>query len=461
MIKQDNIKKRAIFVSSISGFIAALSSAVGLGNIWRFPTMVGENGGGAFIFVYLICVMLLGIPIMIAEFFIGRKTRTNAIGAFDKFKASSFWKVIGYLGVISTLFISFFYSTVAGWVYSYVYKAFSGKFSFIRNLEMGLAKSFVNEEFTRTVDVNLYPMLWQGLAIFVVAFILIQGVNKGIEKITRILMPILFVIILLIVFRSITLSGASEGIKFLFKIDFTKITKPVILSALGLSFFKLSIGLGTMITYGSYFTDDNNMINTSMKVAVSDTIVSMLIGIAIFPAVFTFNLEPGSGPGLLFNTIPLIFSKMPFGNILLVLFFLLTAFAATMAMMSMVEVSVTFLSEEFKFKRKNAVIIISTLIFLVGSLTTHSKSVFGSVSIYGKNFFDFFDYMSSNIFLPIGGLLIAVFVGYFVKKEDLYFELSNKGTLDNTRTIKIFNFIIKFLTPVLIVIVFLNIFNII
>ena len=199
MIKQDNIKKRAIFVSSISGFIAALSSAVGLGNIWRFPTMVGENGGGAFIFVYLICVMLLGIPIMIAEFFIGRKTRTNAIGAFDKFKASSFWKVIGYLGVISTLFISFFYSTVAGWVYSYVYKAFSGKFSFIRNLEMGLAKSFVNEEFTRTVDVNLYPMLWQGLAIFVVAFILIQGVNKGIEKITRILMPILFVIILLIV----------------------------------------------------------------------------------------------------------------------------------------------------------------------------------------------------------------------------------------------------------------------
>lgn len=461
MGKENNLKKRAIFASSISGFIAALSSAVGLGNIWRFPTLVGENGGGAFIFVYLICVMLLGIPIMISEFFIGRKSRNNAIGAFDKLKASSFWKTIGYLGVISTLFISFFYSTVAGWVYSYVYKAFSGTFTAIKNLAMGDATSFVKNEFTSTVDVNLYPMLWQGLAILVVAFILIQGVNKGIEKITRILMPILFVIIILIALRSITLSGASEGLKFLFKIDFSKITGPVILAALGLSFFKLSIGLGTMITYGSYFSSDNNMANTSMKVAISDTIVSMLVGIAIFPAVFTFGLEPGSGPGLLFNTVPLIFSKMPFGNVLLILFFLLTAFAATMAMMSMVEVSVTFLAEEFKLKRKNAVIIISILIFIVGSLTTHSQSVFGSVSIFGRNFFDFFDHMSSNIFLPIGGLLIAIFVGYFTKKDDIYNELSNDGTLKNEKTIKVFRFIIRFVTPVLIIIVFLNIFGVI
>ena len=397
-------KKRETFSSGLAVFFATLGSAVGLGNIWKFPYMIGSNGGGAFLFVYLLCIIFVGLPVMISEFYIGRKMRKNVIGSLKQLKPNSNWKIIGVFGIITAYLILFFYSCVAGWVYSYVFKALRGDFS-------STSVQSVKSTFTNTLLGPVPPIIWQVIVLATVSIILIMGVQKGIEKVTKTLMPVLFLLIILCNIRAITLPGASQAIKFLFKIDFSMLTKQGILAALGLAFFKLSLGMGTMVTYGSYFTKDNNLIGTSARVAISDTLVSILAGIAIFPAVFSFNMQPGAGPGLLFMTIPLVFSKIPFGNILLVLFFILTSIAATTAMMSILEVLVAYYSEERGFTRKNAVIINAVIIAVIGVLATlsaDSGSILGNIKIFGKGFFDLFDYMSSNILMPIGGLLIAL-----------------------------------------------------
>ena len=449
-------KNRETFSSGLAIFFATLGSAVGLGNIWKFPYLAGENGGGAFVLIYFISVLLIGIPVMVSEFYIGRKTRSNAVSAFTVLKASPLWKIIGYMGVVASLFIVFFYSSVAGWVYSYVFKAIKGDFSNLATLSIDHATEIVKNQFSATVEGSFSPILWQGIVLLVVSLILIAGVKNGIERITKTLMPVLFVLLIVCSIRALTLIGAKEGLRFLFKVDFSKIDSKVILSALGLAFFKLSLGMGTMITYGSYFTDDNNLIHTSAKVALSDTLVSILAGIAIFPVVFTFGLAPDSGPGLLFSTIPLVFSKIPFGNILLIAFFILTSIAATTAMISMVEVPVAFMSEVWNVKRKYSVMILAGIIFVVGILTVHPTSIFGNVIMFGKNFFNLFDFVSSNILLPMGGLLIAIFVGYFAGKENISEELSNRHTLNNSKTIDIYYFILRYVSPLLLLIVFLN-----
>lgn len=449
-------KNRETFSSGLAIFFATLGSAVGLGNIWKFPYLAGENGGGAFVLIYFISVLLIGIPVMVSEFYIGRKTRSNAVSAFTVLKASPLWKIIGYMGVVASLFIVFFYSSVAGWVYSYVFKAIKGDFSNLATLSIDHATEIVKNQFSATVEGSFSPILWQGIVLLVVSLILIAGVKNGIEKITKTLMPVLFVLLIVCSVRALTLIGAKEGLRFLFKVDFSKIDSKVILSALGLAFFKLSLGMGTMITYGSYFTDDNNLIHTSAKVALSDTLVSILAGIAIFPVVFTFGLAPDSGPGLLFSTIPLVFSKIPFGNILLIAFFILTSIAATTAMISMVEVPVAFMSEVWNVKRKYSVMMLAGIIFIVGILTVHPTSIFGNVIMFGKNFFNLFDFVSSNILLPMGGLLIAIFVGYFAGKENISEELSNRHTLNNSKTIDIYYFILRYVSPLLLLIVFLN-----
>lgn len=447
--------KRETFSSGLAVFFATLGSAVGLGNIWKFPYLTGSNGGGAFVLIYFICVLLVGIPVMVSEFYIGRKTRTNAVGAFAKLKAHPAWKSIGYMGVAAAFLIMFFYSAVAGWVYSYVFKALKGDFAGLASLPVEEATKVVGDQFGATIGGAYSPIIWQFIVFVVVSTILIAGVKNGIERITKTLMPVLFALIIICDIRALTLEGAGQGLNFLFQVDFSKITAPVILSALGLAFFKLSLGMGTMMTYGSYFTHDNNMITTSAKVALSDTLVSILAGLAIFPVVFTFGMEPGAGPGLLFNTIPLVFSKIPMGNILLIAFFLLTSIAATTAMISLVEVPVAFLTEEWKMKRNISVLLTSGLMFIIGALTVHSGSMFGSVTIAGKGFFDLFDYISSNILLPVGGLLISIFVGYTISKENIKTELSNKGTLNNEGMINFYTTVLK-ATPFLLLIVFLN-----
>lgn len=447
-----NDSKRERFSSGLAVFFATLGSAVGLGNIWKFPYLTGKFGGGAFLFVYLVCIVFVGIPVMVSEFYIGRKTRKNAVGAFERLKPGSPWKVIGFMGILSSYFIMFFYSCVAGWVYYYVFKAVKGDLA-------SVTTESAKAQFNSALIGPLSPILWQLAVMAVVSAILISGVKKGIERITKTLMPVLFVLILICDFRALTLPGAFEGLDFLFRLDFTKITPTVILTALGLAFFKLSVGMGTMITYGSYFTEDNNMMATSVKVALSDTAISILAGIAIFPTVFSFHLEPGAGPGLLFMTIPLVFSWIPMGNILVIAFFMLAAIAATTAMISLVEVPVAYMSEEKGLSRKLAVLINSAVIFVIGILATLSASkgsILGGITFLGKGFFDLFDYLSSNILLPVGGLLIAIFVGYAGQRDSVVNELSNHGQLKNASLIKLFFIILKIVTPVLLIIIFLN-----
>lgn len=447
-----NGAKREKFSSGLAVFFATLGSAVGLGNIWKFPYLTGQYGGGAFLFVYLLCILIVGIPVMMSEFYIGRKTRKNAVGAFEELKPGTPWKGIGLMGVASAYLIMFFYSCVAGWVYSYVFKALRGDFA-------GITADTAKARFAETVLGPLPPLIWQVIVMSVVAAILISGVRKGIERVTKTLMPVLFLLVVICDIRAVTLPGAFEGIEFMFKVDFAKVTAPVILTALGLAFFKLSLGMGTMITYASYFTEDNNMLATAGKVALSDTAVSLLAGLAIFPAVFSFGMEPGAGPGLLFMTIPLVFSKMFFGNVLLVAFFVLSSIAATTAMISLVEVPVAYMTEEKGISRTKSVLINSFIIVVFGVLATLSADragVLGNINIFGKSFFDIFDFTSSNILLPAGGLLIAVFIGYFIKKEDIVLELSNQGRLNNKKLTGAFRFIVRYVTPLLLLLVFLN-----
>ena len=449
---------RESFSGTIAIFFAALGSAVGLGNIWKFPYVVGENGGGAFLLVYIICIVFVGIPVMVSEFYIGRKTHKNVMGAIRQLSPNPVWKSIGIFGILAGYFIMFFYSCVSGWLYSYVFKAIKGDF-------VNITADSAGALFGKTVVGPFPPLVWQFIAMTVVSLILIKGVEKGIERVTKTLIPLLFVLIIICGIRALTLPGASEGLKFLFKVDFSKITPGVILSAMGLAFFKLSLGMGTMVTYGSYFTEDTNLITTSAKVAVADTIVSLLAGIAIFPTVFSFGMKPDQGPGLLFMTIPLVFSKLPFGNILLVAFFCLTAIAATTAMISIVEMLIAYFTEEKGLKRSTAVILNAIIILLIGSLATLSAdkaSILGNVSVFfGRSFFDTFDFISSNILLPVGGLLIAIFVGYFVKKNSVVNELSNNEQLKNRSVITAYRYILMYVTPILLTIAFLSSLNII
>lgn len=445
-------KKRETFSSGLAVFFATLGSAVGLGNIWKFPYLTGQNGGGAFLLVYFFCILFVGLPVMLSEFYIGRKTRKNAVGALEQLKPGTQWKNIGIMGVGASCLIMFFYSCVAGWVYFYLFKAILGDFA---NVTMETAKA----QFGSVIMGPLSPIVWQFIVLAVVTAILAMGVKQGIEKITKTLMPLLFILIIICDIRALTLPGASEGIYFLFHVDFGQLSAAAILAALGLAFFKLSLGMGTMMTYGSYFTQDNNMFKTAVKVAFSDTLVSMLAGLAIFPTVFSFGMEPTAGPGLLFMTIPLVFSQMPFGTILLIAFFFLTAIAATTAMLSLVEVPVAYLSEEKGMSRKSAAVVTSSVMFVVGILATLSvdkASVLGHITIFGLGFFDLFDYISSNILLPLGGLLIALLMGYSIKQEEVVTELSNHGQLKIAGLVKGYFFLVRYVTPILLIIVFLS-----
>lgn len=445
-------KGREGFSSGLAAFLATLGSAVGLGNIWKFPYVVGENGGAAFLLVYFICIIFIGLPIMVSEFYIGRKTRKNVIGAIEELTPKKQWKTIGVFSILSAYFILFFYSAVGGWVYSYVFKILKGDFK-------NVTAEAVGQQFGSTITGIIPPIMWQVIMIAVVSIILILGVKNGIEKITKTLMPVLFLLIIICDIRALTLPGAQESFRFLFKADFSMLTTKGILAAMGLAFFKLSLGMGCMITYGSYFTKKDNMMGTAAKVAISDTLVSLLAGVAVFSAVFSFGMEPESGPGLLFMTIPLVFSKIPFGNVLLLAFFILASIAATTAMTSMYEVVIAYFSEQKGMSRKKAVFINSVIIVIIGvlaALSADSAGVLGEVTIFGKRFFDLFDYISSYILLPIGGMLIAIFIGYKVPKEDIKKELSNEGKLNLAKLIDFYYIILRYVTPMLVFIVFLS-----
>ncbi|MBS6575941.1 sodium-dependent transporter [Parabacteroides goldsteinii] len=441
-------KDRVTFGSKIGVILATVGCAVGLGSIWRFPYMVGSNGGGAFLLVFMICTVLLGLPIMITEFFIGRHSRRNAAGAFKELAPGTQWSLIGYNGVLAAFLILGFYSVVSGWTLEYIWQAMTGSLS-------GKTTAEFTTEFEAFSSSALRPIGWTIAFIAITHFIIVSGVEKGIERASKIMMPALFLILLVLCIRSITLPGVNEGLSFLFKPDFEKITSSVILSAMGQTFFSLSIGMGCLITYSSYFGKDTNLQLTAIQVTVLNTFVALLAGIMVFPAVFSFGIEPTAGPELVFITLPNIFEQLPFGNIWSFIFFILLALAALTSTISLHEVATAYVHEEYHMTRKKAAWIVSAGVAVIGALASLSFGLLKEYTIGGLIIFDALDYLTAKIMMPIGGMMICVFVGLRIERKVLKEELTNKGTI----TFYFFNtyaFFIKYIAPVAIGLIFLN-----
>lgn len=439
---------RDSFSSRLGVIAAAAGSAIGLGNIWRFPYVAGENGGGAFLLIYIGFIILIGVPVMLSEFVIGRSTQRNPVGAFKKLAPKTLWPLTGFLGIIAAFFILAFYTTVSGWTLEYLYLAISD--SFKAKTAESLAIGF--DSFRTS---GLRPLIWQNIFMFFTAFIVYRGIRNGIEKYTKILMPLLLVIIIILGIRSITLPGAGEGLLFLFKSDFSKITGTVILEALGQSFFSLSIGMGTLITYGSYIGKKERLGNTALSVSAADTLIAILAGIAIFPAVFAFGIAPEAGAGLVFITLPLIFEQMTGGYFFALIFFLLLSIAALTSTISVLEVVTAYLAEELNLGRKKATLLAASSIAVLGVACTMSQGPWSAISVGNKNLFDLLEMISANIMLPLGGLLIVIFVGWYLSKEKVFDELSNEGKL-KAGFRYLYLFIVRFLAPVAIAFVFLH-----
>lgn len=430
---------------------AAAGSAIGLGNIWRFPYMVGENGGGIFLLFYLFFIFGIGIPVMLSELSIGRSSGSNVIGSFKKLAPGSFWWLIGLMGVIAAFIILAFYSTVAGWTLEYISQSIQGSF-FGKDSEQ-LSANFVN--FTSD---SFWPVFWQIIFMLLTAGIVMVGVQKGIEKFTKILMPLLLVMIIFICIRSLSLEGSSEGLKFLFMPNFDKISIKAILMALGQAAFSLSIGMGALITYGSYTRKDTSLLSTSIYVASADTLVAVLSGVMIFPALFALGESTASGPSLLFITLPKIFQSMVGGYICSIVFFILVAIAALTSTISLLEVVVAFIKEEFNITRLKACIIATLSITCVGVFCTLSFGPLRDFKIFDKTFFDLMDYISANILLTFGALFIIIFTGWKFGKQNFVAELNSSGKLSPLITNVIF-FIIKYVAPIAIGIVAINAFT--
>lgn len=390
------------------GFVlAATGSAIGLGNIWKFPFITGMYGGAAFVFTYLICILLVGFPVMLIEFTLGRKTQRNPVGAFKSLAPGTPWFLAGGLGVASGFIILSYYSVVAGWTMGYIFVAISGVFQGFQNpAEAGIYFANFGANPLNTISCHF-------LFIFLCVFVVIKGVKSGIEKWSKILMPVLLIILLIIMVRGLTLPGAEKGLNFLFKPDFSKLNGTTILVALGHAFFTLSLGMGAMITYGSYLSRKDNLISSAALVAFLDTLIALLAGIAIFSAVFAFDLAPDGGPALIFHVLPVVFPQIPGGSIFGVLFFGLLLIAALTSGISLLEVVIAYFVDEKGWSRKRATLTFGGIIFILGVPSALSTGPLAEVKVFfGMTFFDMMDYMSFKYMLPLGGFLMTIFVAY-------------------------------------------------
>ncbi|MCC7449986.1 MAG: sodium-dependent transporter [Anaerolineae bacterium] len=442
---------RERFATNLGILAATLGSAVGLGNIWKFPYLTGTNGGASFILVYLLATILVGLPVMIAEIMIGRRAKADAITSLIRLnpRKNQPWWLVGAMGILAAFLILAFYTEVAAWVFAYVVKAASG-------LILSTDPQQTSQVFTQMVSNPAESLVWQWVVLVFIGAIILLGVTKGIEAATKRLMPLLFILLIVVCIRSLSLPGAGQGLDFLFHPDFSKVTGTVVLTALGLAFFKLSIGMGTMMTYGSYFRDDQNIPATAARVMLADLGVSLLAGIAIFPAVFAFGFKPDAGASLLFITIPAVFAQMPAGGLFAFLFFLLTAIAATGAMLSLLEVPVAFLQQRLSMSRAKATILTVALLVVLGSTAALSNSTLAGFKLFGMTMFDLFDYVTSNLLLPLGGIGLCLFAGWVWSYSDVHCALSNDGQIKNERFISLFRGVVKFVSPALILIVLLN-----
>jgi NSS family neurotransmitter:Na+ symporter len=433
--------KRDSFGSSFGVLVAMAGSAVGLGNLWRFPYLVGQNGGAAFILIYLGFVLLVGLPVMLSEFIIGRRSQASARGAFLKLAPGSRWGIAGVLGVICCILILSFYSVVGGWGTEYLFKAVCFDFS------------DGDQDALRTMFSSFSTSVWTPLVCHTVflgltAGIVIAGVQNGIEKFSKVMMPLLFLIVIGIAIRSMTLPGSGPGVSYLFKPDWSKVTSQTFLAALGQAFFSLSLGSCMVITYASYVKKDAHIIALGTQTAVADTLFALIAGCAIMPAVFAFGISPGEGPDLVFITLPHIFSQMPLGGVIAIFFFLALLLAALTSSISILEVIVAFCIEEFKMKRKMAVAVVFLLIWVLGALCSLSMGPLEGWKIIGKNIFELFDFLSADFLMLIGGMLVVIFVGWKLGRKAVFDEISNGGNLPVPAwMLKTLLFLIRFVAP--------------
>ena len=436
-------KRRIKFASKLGLIAASAGSAVGLGNIWRFPSEAADGGGALFIFLYILCILFFGVPLMLGEFIIGRAGRANATGAFQKLAPNTSWKWIGRLGVLTGLFIMGFYMVVCGWTMEYVVQSVSGRLMKTDSFE---------DNFAWLLQNDVRQIIWMTFFTLLTSFFVLSGVKKGIEQSAKILMPTLFLILVVLAIRSITLPGSIEGLVFLFKPNLDTVKPTIFLDAMGQAFFSLSIGMGTMAVYGSYFRDESNLHKIALQVSILDVLVAILAGIVIFPAAFALTQSPDTivsslvagGPGLLFITIPDLFKHLPLSSFWSTLFFTLLAVAALTSTISLMEVVTSYLHEEFKMLRRNAVTIVSMVVVVLGVAASISSS-----------FFNTLDFLSAKIMLPLGGLFISIFIGWYLDRKITIAQLTNKGTIPiSIRFIKIYAFILKYIAPVGIVGIF-------
>lgn len=439
---------RIQFATRLGAIAATAGSAVGLGNIWRFPFEVGSHGGGAFLLCYLVCIVVLGMPVLCAEFAMGRATRSNIFGAFRVLAPKSRWWMVGYLGILASLMILSFYSVVAGWTIEYCAQSAIGALDFAD-------QSDYHRHFDEFKSGNWRPLIWTWIFLSLNFLVLRREVTKGIERFSNILMPLLFVLLIVFCVNSLLLPTAAEGLRFLFKPDFSQITPSVLLGALGQAFFSLSIGLGSMMTYASYFRPQTKLARTAAVTASLDTLIAMLAGVIIFPAVFMFGVSPEAGPTLVFETLPSIFHHLTGGPVWSALFFFLLFLASLTSTISMSEISIAFFIEEKGMKRNSATMLTSGIAFVFGSLCCLSFGCLSNLTVNDLNIFSIFDYVASNLLLPIGGIFIAVFAGWKMPKMLLRGELTNEGTLRG-RFYGVLVFALRWVAPIGIGLVLLN-----
>jgi len=444
-------EERGIWGSKIGFILAAAGSAIGLGNIWRFPYVVGENGGAAFVLIYIILVYTIGFPVMIAELTIGRNTRKNPIGAFEKLAPGTLWKYVGALGVITGIFILSFYGVIAGWVFGYIFKTMSGSFT---GLASPAEAQQIFEEFCGNPLISVGFLL---IFICITSFVIYKGVKSGIERWAKILMPALLILLILLIIRSITLPGASEGLKYYLVPDFSKINYKTVLQALGQAFFSLSLGMGTMITYGSYISKKDNLATSAFYVCTFDTFIAIIAGFIFIPALFAMNMSPNQGPTLIFQVLPSILDKIPGGQLFGTGLFLLISIAALTSTISLLEVPVSYVVDEKNWSRKKAVLIMGSAAFLFGipsALSAGAINILSVIPLIKKSFLDLMSIIFGDFSLSIGSFFIATFLAWKwgtknalneIEQEKVTFKIKGAWTV-----------FIKFICPVAIFIIFLN-----
>ena len=444
--------KRGNFGSKMGIILATAGSAVGLGNIWRFPYMTGMNGGAAFILLYFACVLMLGIPGMVAEFVVGRSSASNAASAYEKLAGRTPWRIIGYLGVVTSMIILGFYAVVAGWCLQYFLVSVMG--------QLGKTPEIVVADFQVFSSNPIKPVFWAVLFIVATHWVVARGVQNGIEKASKMLMPTLFVLLLILIVASCLLPGAWKGVVFLFKPDFSKLTHSVFLEALGQAFFSLSLGTACLCTYASYFNRQTRLVGSAVQIALIDSLVAILAGLMIFPAAFSVGVSPDAGPSLIFITLPNVFNEafasVPFlGNVISVLFYALLALAALTSTISMHEIGTAFFHEEFNLSRNKGAWVVTVACSLLAVLCSLSQGALSEWKVLGKNILDFCDALTAQMLLPLGSLLTCLFVGWYVPRKVVHDQVTNWGQIGEW-SYRIFLFFVRFVCPVCIFAVFLH-----